>query len=121
MPNPVAPIAHHWLDATHITFGVLTTGFFSRKWKAEASVFNGREPDEHRRDLDLAPFDSVSGRVWFMPSPRLALQVSAGRLAEAEGGDHGGLRVDVDRITASATYQRPVTLDWQWASTVAWG
>jgi hypothetical protein len=25
MPNPLAPISHHWLDATHITFGVVTT------------------------------------------------------------------------------------------------
>ena len=26
LANPIAPIAHHWLDATHITFGVITTG-----------------------------------------------------------------------------------------------
>ena len=26
MPNPIAPIAHHWLDATHLTFGVVTAG-----------------------------------------------------------------------------------------------
>jgi hypothetical protein len=24
MPNPLAPIGHHWLDASHITFGVVT-------------------------------------------------------------------------------------------------
>jgi hypothetical protein len=23
-PNPIAPISHHWLDATHITFGLVT-------------------------------------------------------------------------------------------------
>ena len=23
-PNPIAPISHHWLDATHISFGVVT-------------------------------------------------------------------------------------------------
>ncbi|MEO6052137.1 MAG: hypothetical protein ABIP78_12515 [Pyrinomonadaceae bacterium] len=27
MNNPDAPIGHHWQDATHITFGVVTAGF----------------------------------------------------------------------------------------------
>jgi hypothetical protein len=26
MDNPDAPISHHWIDATHITFGVATLG-----------------------------------------------------------------------------------------------
>ena len=67
MPNLLAPIAHHWLDATHITFGVVTAGVYGHRWKAEASAFNGREPDEERTDIDFAPLDSVSGRVWFLP------------------------------------------------------
>ena len=71
-------------------------------------MFNGREPDDHRADLDLAPLDSVSGRLWYLPTPQLALQISAGHLEEAEAGHSGGGRVDVDRVTASATYQRPL-------------
>lgn len=67
MPNPFAPITHHWLDATHISFGVLTGGIFSRRWKLEGSLFNGREPDQERFDLDLAPLDSLSARAWFLP------------------------------------------------------
>ena len=51
--NPVAPVAHHWLDSTHITFGLVTTGVYGARWKAEMSAFNGREPDENRADLDL--------------------------------------------------------------------
>ena len=43
MPNPVAPVGHHWLDSTHISFGVVTGGIYGKKWKAEASAFNGRE------------------------------------------------------------------------------
>ena len=39
-PGPLAPITHHWLDATHISFGVITAGVFSRKWKVEGSLFN---------------------------------------------------------------------------------
>src|SRR5262249_29821533 len=28
MPNPLAPITHHWLDSTHITFGLVTGGVY---------------------------------------------------------------------------------------------
>ena len=121
MPNLLAPITHHWLDATHITFGVLTGGIYGDQWKAEASAFNGREPDEERTDLDLAPLDSVSGRVWFLPTANLAMQVSAGYLNEAEPGDAGGPRVDATRVTASATYHRQRGDGGIWATTVAWG
>lgn len=121
MPNLVAPITHHWIDATHITFGVVTAGVYSSRWKAEASVFNGREPDEERADFDFAPLDSYSARVWFMPTRNLALQVSAGQLTEAEPGDVDGERVDVARVTASATYHRLAGDDGIWASTIAWG
>jgi hypothetical protein len=120
MPNALAPMTHHWFDATHITFGVITTGLFTQRWKAEASAFNGREPDEDRSDLDLAALDSFSGRLWFAPGRRLALQVSAGHLAEAEEGHHGEARADVGRITASATYHRQLG-DRLLASTFAWG
>jgi hypothetical protein len=57
----------------------------------------------------------------FLPTPNLALQVSAGHLNEAEPGEVDDLRVDVTRVTASGTYHR-----WRgdgdiWATTVAWG
>jgi len=121
MPNPLAPISHHWLDSTHVTFGVVTGAVYGSKWKAEASVFNGREPDEERTNIDFAALDSVSGRLWFLPSARVALQLSAGHLKEAEPGDAGAARVDVNRITASATYHRVFEEDSLWATTVAWG
>jgi hypothetical protein len=121
MPNPLAPISHHWIDATHITFGVVTAGVFAQKWKVEGSVFNGREPDDNRWNLDLKPLDSVSGRVWFLPTRQLALQISAGHLEEAEAGHGTGVRADVDRLTASASYQRAIGEAWQWASTAAFG
>src|SRR2546428_434644 len=52
--DPLAPLSHHWQDATHITFGVITAGLFTRSVKVEGSVFNGREPDENRTDFDYA-------------------------------------------------------------------
>lgn len=121
MPNPIAPIGHHWLDATHITFGVVTTGVFTSRWKAEASLFNGREPDENRWDLDLAAMDSFSGRLSFAPSADLVVQVSAGHLNDAEAGEGSLPRADVDRVTASLAYQRRAGMRSVWASTIAWG
>jgi hypothetical protein len=113
-------VAHHWLDATHITFGVVTSGISGRRWRAEGSVFNGREPDERRTDFDLGPLDSVSARLALQATDGLALQVSAGRLESAEPGEGGAPPVDVSRVTASMLYQgtvlaRPVS------AAVAWG
>jgi hypothetical protein len=121
MPSPIAPMTHHWLDSTHISFGVVTAGVYGRRWKVEGSAFNGREPDEGRYDLDLAPLDSFSGRIWYLPDPRWSFQVSAGFLREAEAGSGGGPRTDVTRTTASATHHRSIGERGIWASTVAWG
>ena len=122
MPNPIAPLSHHWLDASHITFGVFTGGVYGRRWKVEGSLFNGREPDDERYNFEFAALDSFSGRVWYLPNENLALQVSAGHLAEAEEDVEEATRVDVDRVTASATYHRPIRDGASlWATTLAWG
>lgn len=120
-PNPIAPIGHHWLDSTHIAFGVATAGIYGRRWKAEASLFNGREPDAERYGIDLDALDSYAGRLWLLPNERWALQVSAGRLNEAEVHETGGAPIDVTRVTASATYHRLLAEEGVWASTLAWG
>ena len=120
-PNPIAPITHHWLDSTHIAFGLVTMGVYDRRWKAEVSAFNGREPDDKRADLDLAALDSVSGRFTVLPSPRLALQVSAGHLREAEAEFPPQPRSDLTRGTASATYHVPLAAGGMWATTAAYG
>ena len=120
-PNPIAPITHHWLDASHITFGLITTGVYERRWKAELSVFNGREPDAERADLDLGPLDSVSGRVTVMPSSGLALQISAAHLTDAEAEFPPLPRSNLARATASATYHRPMPGSGYWATTLAYG
>ncbi len=119
--NPIAPISHHWMDATHITFGLVTAGAYNRRWKLETSVFNGREPDENRSDLDLAALDSFSGRVTFLPSDRLAVQISAGHLRQAHPEFAPQPPSDVDRATASAIYHRPLQHNGIWATTLAWG
>ena len=121
MPNPLAPIVHHWVDATHISFGVVTAGLYGARWKAETSAFNGREPDQKRYDFEFGPLDSVAGRFSFLPTAALALQVSAGRLKEAELTHAGGPAVDVVRLTSSATYHHRLGQGNLWATTIAWG
>jgi hypothetical protein len=117
--NPLAPISHHWLDATHISHGVVTAGVFGRRWKFEGSAFNGREPDDERYDFDLGKLDSYSGRLSVLPTSRLSLQVSGARLKEAE--QHASERVDVDRITASVIHHKPLSSSGIVATTLAWG
>jgi hypothetical protein len=121
LPNPIAPITHHWIDATHISFGVITAGIFGRWWKAEASLFNGREPDEDRFDIDLATLDSYSGRLSFLPGERWSLQISGGHLKDAEAGEEGEPRITVNRYTASAIYHHPLRDGGVWATTAVWG
>ena len=72
--DPLAPLGHHWQDATHITFGVLTLGMFSRTWKVEGSIFNGREPDEHRTDIETRTLDSYAGKNLLQSECQLELQ-----------------------------------------------
>jgi hypothetical protein len=70
--DPFAPLGHHWQDATHITFGVLSAGLFTSAVKLEGSIFNGREPDQNRADIEYdnhAPtLDSYSGRLFVDPA-----------------------------------------------------
>ena len=69
-------------------------------------MFNGREPDERRYDFDFAALDSVAGRLWFLPTPSVALQVSVGRLNEAEPSHVGG----APRWTSTASRRQPRTI-----------
>jgi hypothetical protein len=109
--NPLAPISHHWLDSTHITFGLVTFGVYDRRFKTEVSIFNSREPDEKRTDIDLGPLDSVSGRLTVLPTERLAIQVSAAHLRQTEPQFPPQLRTDLFRSTVSATYHRRLAAD----------
>lgn len=98
--NPLAPLGHHWLDATHISFGVLTFGVFGNEWKVEGSWFNGREPGENRYAFELNVPDSYSLRLAYNPIEALSLQASYGYLNEPEAIEPG---VGVYRITNSVS------------------
>jgi hypothetical protein len=84
MDSPEAPITHHWLDSTHITFGVLTAGVVLDRVKVEVSRFNGREPDQHRWNIETGPLDSTAVRASWNPTRTLSLQGSWGYFKEPE-------------------------------------
>lgn len=117
--NPDAPIGHHWQDATHISFGVVTAGFSFGKAKIEASAFNGREPDENRWNFDKPRLNSFSGRFSVNPTKNLSLQISHGYLRNPEPAEPE-IRI-LRKTTASATYNKMFGEDRNWASTVVWG
>ncbi|WP_106640018.1 hypothetical protein [Allosphingosinicella vermicomposti] len=118
MDSPEAPITHHWLDSTHITFGVVTAGLVHKNVKIEASRFNGREPDEKRFNIETAPLDSTAARLSWNPTPNLALQASWADLKSPEQ-----LQPDEDetRWSASAIYTRSFGEGKWWSTTAAWG
>jgi hypothetical protein len=97
---PFAPLGHHTFDSTHIAFGVITAAIDRGPFVVEGSVFNGREPDEDRWDFDFGPFDSVSARVWYKPTPAWEFQVSTGHLTDPEELEPG----PIQRTTASASW-----------------
>jgi hypothetical protein len=112
MVHPTSPLTHHVLDSSHITHGAVTLGGRVDAWSAEASVFQGREPDEFRRDLDLGPLDSVAGRVAWTRGPWRA-QASAAHVVNPEPLEPS----DVTRVTASLEFS---TTDPATKSTRAW-
>jgi len=116
--DPLAPLGHHWQDATHISFGVLTAGVYSRQWKLEGSWFNGREPDENRWDIDLRRLDSYSGRLTVNPTGRMSLSGWYGFLASPEV-----LHPDesVHRYGASVLYGARGVRGGAWDSALLWG
>lgn len=118
MASPEAPIAHHWLDSTHVTFGVATAGVTYRGIKLEGSVFTGREPDQHRWDIERPRMDSWSIRATINPTPNLSAQVSHGLLHSPEALHP---EEDVRRTSASVTWNLPIGPGRNWQSTLAWG
>ena len=115
---PDAPLGHHWQDSSHVTFGVITTGYFYKQFKIDASLFNGREPDEKRYDIDEPRFDSGSIRLSLNPSSNTGLQVSHGYIKEPEALEPG---VSIHRTTASLLWNTPLSSDSTLSTALVWG
>jgi hypothetical protein len=113
--NPQVPLTHHYLDATHITTGVLRTGLDINGLSLEASVFRGEEPNENRLNIDRPRLDSWSLRAGWRRGP-WRLQMSGARLHEPEAYDP----FDMTRLTASIEYDGTIRST-PFAATLAWG
>ena len=118
MDSPEAPITHHWLDSTHVVFGVATVGWVHDGFKLEASSFRGREPDQDRYDIEEPRFDSWAVRVSWNPTPNWSLQASYADVTAPEQ-----LEPDEDetKLSASAIHTRRLGAEGWWSSTLAWG
>jgi hypothetical protein len=110
---PDAPLGHHWMDSTHLTFGVATLGVVAGPVKVDASVFNGREPDERRWNFEGPRFSSFSARLSVNPSREVSIQASWAHLDSPEILHP---TVDVTRLCASVSYSRK-----GWNTTAIWG
>ena len=118
MDEPQAPLGHHWQDATHISFGVLTTGIFTRTLRLEASAFNGHEPDESRWNFDPIALNSYSARLTLNPSAHWSFTAGYGKIDNPElANPPESLR----RLVASAMYGRTLGAAGQLATTLIYG
>jgi hypothetical protein len=118
MDSPEPPITHHWLDSTHIVFGVVTAGFVHADWKLEMSRFRGREPDQFRYNIETGPLDSTAARISWNPASTLSLQLSWADVMSPEQ-----LHPDENqrKWSASGIYTRPFHGEYWWSTTLAWG
>lgn len=116
--DPFAPLGHHWQDATHITYGVITAGVFTRTVQLEGTLFQGREPDDDRYDFDFGALDSYGGRLTLNPTPHWSVAASYGYLKSPEE-----LHPDENqhRLGASVLYTRRIGRQGDWATAFVYG
>ncbi|MGB9146991.1 MAG: hypothetical protein WCC14_14285 [Acidobacteriaceae bacterium] len=117
LEDPVATLGHHQEDSTHISDDVITAGVTGGWLRLEASGFHGREPNEHRWQVQQGAIDSWSSRLTLQPGRNWSGQVSYGRLHSPEALFP---TEDQERMTVSAMYNRPLRAG-NWASSVVWG
>lgn len=117
MDSPEAPISHHWVDSMHITEGVVTGGLVYGSFKLETSGYKGREPDQHRYDIEAPKLDSVAIRASYNPTRRLALQVSWARQVSPEQLNP---EINERRWSASGIYTVPIGEEGFWSTTAIW-
>jgi len=115
--NPLAPLGHHLQDSTHIADEVMTLGITRGIARLEASGFHGREPGEDRWNIDTGKVDSWSTRLTVNPGQNWSAQYSFAHLFSPEALHP---REDIDRMTASVMYNRPLG-NGNWASLLVWG
>lgn len=120
--DPFAPLSHHWQDATHISFGDLTAGLFTHSVKLEASIFNGREPDQHRADFDYTlhspVLDSYAARLTVNPTSAWSFATWYSYLRSPEQLEP---TVSQHRMGASILTERSLGARGEWSAALIYG
>ncbi|HMA23001.1 MAG TPA: hypothetical protein VKP00_03375 [Gemmatimonadaceae bacterium] len=118
--DPFAPLGHHWQDAAHESFGVVTAGLYTRAIKLEGSAFNAREPDEYRFSLDYrgAKLDSYAGRLTVLPDGRVSVTAWGGYLFDHDPLEPG---LGMQRYGASVMTTTSGVGGGTWSSAAVWG
>jgi hypothetical protein len=108
------------MDSTHIADDVVTVGFTQGMVRLEGSGFHGREPNEHRWQVQQGAIDSWSTRLTVQPRQNWSGEYSYGRIHSPE---QLFPTENQERMTASVMYNRPLGdgEKGNWASTAAWG
>ncbi len=118
--DPLSPLGHHWQDALHQSFGVVTLGAQTRTVRLEGSLFNPREPDEAHRIVDYrgAKLDSYAGRVTWAPDARVVMSTWYGFL---NAHDRLDPTTRMHRYGASLISDTRGVSGGRWSSTLIWG
>ena len=116
--NPVGTLGHHQEDSTHISYDVRHRGLHAGIARIEASGFHGREPNEHRWQVQQGAIDSWSTRL--TRAARKKLERPVFLRAHPQSRKRYSPDENQERMTASAMYNRPIQHG-NWASTIAWG
>ena len=119
LDSPEAPISHHWLDSTHISFGVLTAGLVLDRVKLEVSRFNGREPDQHRWNIETGPLDSTAVRLSWNPTRRTGRCRAAGAISRIPSSWSPASTRSAGRPARFTPVE--IAPGWKLAGTLAWG
>jgi hypothetical protein len=118
--DPMAPIGHHWEDASHQSFGVATLGLNAATLRVEASAFNAREADETHPVVDFrdARLDSYAGRISWAATPRV---VGATWWGYLNADDRLDPTTRMHRLGASVITALRSPWGGAWSSTLMWG
>ncbi|HEX5235349.1 MAG TPA: hypothetical protein VFW25_08470 [Silvibacterium sp.] len=120
LEDPVAALGHHQEDSTHISDDVVTLGLTHKIARIELSGFHGREPNEHRWQVQQGGIDSWATRLTLQPGNNWSGQYSYAFIHSLE---QSFPRVDQRRTTASVMYNRPFrnSAAGDWSSSALWG
>jgi hypothetical protein len=120
MEDPLAALGHHQEDSTHIADDVVTVGLTHGIARIEASGFHGREPDEHRWQVQQGAIDSWSTRLTLQPGQNWSGQYSYAFIHSPEALFPAE---NQRRMTASIMYNLPFrdSTKGNWTSSLVWG